>query len=195
MYLTYKVKTSRNKSQVRYEKDFSDSIMELDKYFFNFTISVLCNNKKVAIIEGTIFDNDLIANDDEDIADIADSIEGTVAGAITKLDDDCIIYGEVCYIERFYIFLNFRQKGLGSYLLSNLQYILKFLLNAKIEFFTTFINPHNYADKKWICIEDNDEGMKSLMVSFFTKYGFKEIDDSGYYAKECSSTKDKNEIL
>ena len=40
--------------------NFSDSIMELDKYFFDFTISVLSNNKKVAILKGTIFDNDLI---------------------------------------------------------------------------------------------------------------------------------------
>lgn len=187
MYLTYRVKTSRDKSKVEFKNYFSSSISELDKYFFNFTISVLYNTKKVAIIEGTIFDNNLIENDGEIIDDIADSIDGDVAGAIAMLynESDCFVFGEVCYLDRFYVFPNFRQNGIGSYLLNNMQSVLKFLLNANINSFTTFINPHNYVDKKWICIEDNDDGMKEIMVRFYKKYGFNQICDSGYYAKEC----------
>lgn len=185
MYLTYKIFTSRNKSQVKLEKNFSDSIMELDRYFFDFTISVLSNNKKVAILKGTIFDNDLIENDDKTIDDIADSIDGDVEGAISMLynETNYAVFGEVCYIDRFYILPNFRQKGIGSYLLSNLRDILRFLFDAKIEFFTTFISPHNYIDKKWI--ENDDKKMKKLMTSLFVKYGFKEIGNSGNYAKIC----------
>lgn len=184
MYLTYKITTSRNKSRVKLETDFNASIFELDKYFFNFTILALWNNKKMAIIEGIIFDNDLIANDDEDIAYIADSIEGSVAEAIAMLDNEHVTYGEVCYIERFYVFPEVRQKGIGSYLLANLKDILKFLFNANIEFFTTFINPYNNIEKEWI--ESGDEKMKKLMIKVFTKYGFEEINGSGNYARDCS---------
>lgn len=182
MDLTYKIKTSRNNAEITLKEDFKSSMLEFEQYFFHFSISVLSDNKKVAVIKGIIFDNYLIEDDEESIANIADSIDGDVGGAMAMLyyDENYDESGEVCYIDRFYISPRFRQRGIGSYLLDNLQDILKYLLNANIAYFVTFINPRNSKG-------EDDNKMKKIMMNIFSKSDFEEIDNSGYYAKTCRS--------
>jgi len=132
MELTYKIQTSKNNSQISTDSDFNSSLAEYDKYSFCFSITVLNNRKKIAFIEGQIFDEIAISDDGEDLINVADSFSGGVSDAIEVLyysdfyNEIAYLPEYICYIDRFYIFPNARQRGIGSYLLNNLPNILKY---------------------------------------------------------------------
>lgn len=85
-------------------------------------------------------------------------------------------------MERYYIIPQYRNKGIGSYLLNNLDKILNYFLNVNIKCFIIYPNPQVPINKEWKDIEDKKSEMKKLMEKIIKNAGYKQINKSGYYA-------------
>jgi len=43
----------------------------------------------------------------------------------------------------------------------------------------------NLVKDEWIELEENFDKMKNTMIKMFLQSGFQQIDEAGYYAKNC----------
>lgn len=201
MNLNFKISIDKNKTNnIDTSKPFEESLDEYQKYAFTFSLNVYKGKNKVAIVSGYVMDEDKIINDNQDLLGIADMYEGTFAEAIEILSNNTIYEEEIednfinvswfiCYIERFYVFPKYRKQGIGKYLLTNLSEILGHFLNAPIRCFVTFINPQTLTAKGWEFTEPKDEIIKKVMIKLFKEVGYKEIDNSDYFAINCMNNK------
>ncbi|MBS6554054.1 MAG: GNAT family N-acetyltransferase [Clostridium sp.] len=198
MYLKSFCKNSKMGLYINTNDDFTEYNKGLDKYysFVDLKIYDIENEdteepdeqelKLVARIETIIFDYDLIEEDDEDIVDVADSITGDVYSNIEELinskyfDNNYIFVGNICSLERFYIMPEYRNKGIGKYLINNLCELIKEHSNINISYIVAFLKPMDFIDNKWVDTP-NPQKMKNMMVEFYKNNGFKRIKKSNYF--------------
>ncbi|MEM3489843.1 MAG: GNAT family N-acetyltransferase, partial [Nitrososphaerota archaeon] len=103
-----------------------------------------------------------------DLLEVAENIvdkNGCIKDSICDFDDGLF------YIERFYIKPEYRRKGIGSFAIEFLPYILEYTLNVSIGALT--IIPNAGKDDYF----ENQKETKKL-VEFANKHGFKKIRNS-----------------
>ncbi|MDD3012396.1 MAG: GNAT family N-acetyltransferase [Candidatus Gastranaerophilales bacterium] len=187
MNLKFDFYTDKNTLEdVDVSRSFEENIGESRKYAFKFFLDISDENYKVAKISGYILDDEQISEDEEDIIDIADMIDQDLYNAIDKLvNSDYFTYDEgyIAYLERFYIFPEYRNKGIGNFMLNNLDKILHYFLNIPIKCFITYLKPQIPTEKDWIDLKDTNKTMKKLMAQVFKTAGYKQIKKSDYYVK------------
>lgn len=147
------------------------------------------DNKTVAEMIVTVFDEEMIDSCREDIVEIADDMDGDVyenIGLLTTTeeyeiipDDFCLIESWVGYIRRCYVYPEFRNKGVATYLLENLALILKRGDSINLRCVSIYPRPQNMETGEYT---DNPE-MLNLMKHTFIKAGFKNVRDSLTYVK------------
>lgn len=173
------------------------------KYSFNFVMNVFevdeCYEpkNKVAKIEGYIFDEEKCDEDGIDIVEAADMLYQEIYEAMFALYNSKIYNKEKtddlnyyfppyqCYLSRFYVFPEYRKKGLGKYLLVNLSDILDEIFNIGIGFIIAFINPLTLDGVKWTEYKDKNNEMRDYMRQFFINNGYNKHGRSKYYIKKC----------
>lgn len=93
----------------------------------------------------------------------------------------------LCYIDIFYIYPEFRNKGIATYLINNLPMILKYSLNISIRASILCVYPLMPTKNGWQALPENEEAaMSELMTRFFIKNGYEEMNkgkDDNVYAK------------
>lgn len=84
------------------------------------------------------------------------------------------------YLATFYVYEEFRGKGIASYIFNNLNRILKYSLNINLRCLCTYPQPQKAG--QWENIEDED--LKKVMIKIIRKCGFKAIGKGNYYVKK-----------
>ena len=115
-----------------------------------------------------------LAADDES-ADWGETFERMIR---TKEYKDCL-FDAVClerlnvYIERLYVHPQYRNKGIGQYLLNNLDSILEFTLNRGIHSVSAYLKPTPEDRDDIVPMDDPD--MLALMKKCYKAAGFKQV--------------------
>lgn len=124
----------------------------------------------IALIEATLFDYHAIEINGEDVVDVADSLDGDNYSCIYELVNskyfdkyDC--FGSICSLEKFYTVPEYRQKGIGKYLMNNLCDVIKYFTNEHIDYIVAFLKPMELTNKGWNHSK-SPKAMEKIMVDF-----------------------------
>lgn len=147
----------------------------------------------VAQIKTIIFDYENIINDGISFEDVADCamLESSINDDLVRLNnaihDSNIpidISGLFCYLKRAYVYTEFRNKGIATYIFNNLQKILEYITNQEISTITVFPKPQTETlDGRWKNIKDPHDKMLTKMIKRLQESDFKQIGGSGFYIK------------
>ena len=150
-----------------------------------------CYNKKdiVAAVEAQFFKTDYIYDYDMDITELADIISGDTHKAILTLLDNNLLDEDkiwetplVCYLSRLHISSQYRNKGIATYILNNLQEIFEHITSEASHIFITLPCPQE-QDKEGRWKNTCNEEMLDNMVKILENHNFKSIGEHGCYYK------------
>lgn len=172
---------------------------EEEKYTFRVCIKLYVNSRLAVSLYGIVFDEETIENDGEDLDDVADMIDGDVQAAIAYLIGSPIFDKELdenlafdppydCYIQNYFISPKFQGSGIEEYLFKNLYDIFFYCFNTHIRCFVTYPKPQGEdRNGDWFDIPDEDGKIRTKMIQFHEKMGYKPIKNTGFYAINCMS--------
>jgi len=182
------------------EENFDKTLYEEGAFSFvaGFALHDEDTDEVLATVKGRFFDEDKILNESEDIVDIADMIDSDTYDAIFALtkskiyqqelnDDNVFLSLFTCYIERIYVYPKHRDKGIGSYILKNLDLIFLYCFNTPIHSFVIVPKPQQPGGKSgWENAPDEDGRMLKMMINRLKKEGYRKIGKTNFYAKNCA---------
>lgn len=197
MKLKIEVRSTRDELFIDTNKPFVDNIRFADEYYyFYFDLYFFKGKNQISEVHGLAFDEE--ANDDNDyaIGDIADDLSGDAGIAIfTMLQSDLyndILLGSVftntysVYIDKVYVDPEYRNKGIGKYILDNLRSILQHTFNISTRCFTIVPRPQipNEEDE-WENDPDINGEKRKIMIKVIEQAGYKQIEDTEVWANNC----------
>lgn len=150
-----------------------------------------CYNREdlVATVEAQFFKTDYINAYNADIKELADVIsDDTYKSILTLLDhnllDEDKIWGTplVCYLSRLHISSQYRNKGVATYILNNLQEIFEYITSEASRIFITLPCPQE-PDKNGRWNNTCNKEMFDNMIKILEKHNFKSIGEYGCYYK------------
>lgn len=156
--------------------------------------------EKIATVLCTFFDEDRILNEGQDIVYVSDMIDSDTCGAISTLVKSKLHKQEIdenkiflslftCYIDRFYIYPKFRQRGIARYILENMEDILLYLFNTHIHSYVTCLKPQQpNKEGNWVDSHDENGDMLKRMIRVFKAAGYKRLGKSEFFACNCAAT-------
>ena len=146
-------------------------------------------NEKVATVEAQFFKTDYINAYDMDIKEFADIISSDTYKAILTLSDNNLLDEDeiwetplVCYLSRLYISPQYRNKGIATYILNNLQEIFEYITSEASRIFITLPCPQE-QDKEGRWNNTCNKEMLDNMIKILEKHDFKSIGEYGCYYK------------
>lgn len=169
------------------------NIYDEKQWSLEFYIRVIAEEKEqeVAVIKGILFDENKLEESGLDIVEAADYIAQDEYDAAYWLsefegykgiegDDEWIWKGSYSgYIATFYVYEEYRNKGIAKYLFSNIHKLLKYSLNINLRCISIYPQPQN--PEGWNNISDDD--MMRNMIQVIERNGFIKIGNEGYYAR------------
>lgn len=174
------------------DESFTESFDYNDLYFkVGFNLYPLDEDYEekdiVATVEGVFFKYNLINELDVDIIDLADTISDDTYKAIITLEDnslfekaDIVYMSLVCYLSRLYVYPEYRNNGIATYIYENLQKIFEYITSDIVNIFITLPCPQKpTSDGKWKNTGDNI--MLEKMVKLLNKHKFEPVGDGFYY--------------
>ena len=190
----YRIEITSSRGVLEYF-DFTESvennIYEEKEWSLNFLIRVFVEEgQEVAIIKGTLFDENKLEECGLDIVEAADYIaqdENSASYWLSQFEgyrddggDEWIWEDSYSgYIATFYVYEEYRHKGIAKYLFSNIHKLLKYSLNISVRCLCIYPQPQNPVT--WKNISD-DEMMKTI-IQVIERNGFVKIGNEGFYAK------------
>lgn len=150
-----------------------------------------CYNRKdlVATVEAQFFKTDYINTYNIDIKELADVISGDTYKAILTLMDNNLVDEDkiwevplVCYLSRLYISPQYRNKGIATYILDNLQEIFEYITSEASRIFITLPCPQE-QDKEGRWKNSCNEEMLDSMIKILKNHNFKSIGKYNCYTK------------
>lgn len=194
--------TSRDDLFVDLDRTLIDNLSSEEQYSFFFSINLYDAKKKVAEIKGSAYNEDINQDSEFDLAFMADDLHPDAGNAIYSLLDskmyhkkNCKIVGDttyICYLSTFYVYPQYRKRGIAKYLFNNLNDIMKYMLNFNARYYVIIPKPQIPTEEKWIDNPDEDGKMKELMVHVIERAGFKRI-DSEVWVKYNKPRRKENE--
>lgn len=192
------IKKSDNKSIYSFDIDSSplehaDYMLE-GYYYHRLDLGIYDEDDKIKMADLTIycFDLEKIEDGEVDLEYVADSINADVDSSMAILSAAKLIPDDVwekpmlCYIDKLYIKPEFRNKGIGSWLIKNVAELIKFYYDKEPYGFVIYPrpldgrNPNDITEKL-----DTTSEMYQLMVNLIVKNGFAEIHETNYFFKKC----------
>ena len=154
-----------------------------DYYGMNFNVTVWCRRQQCAKLWGKLYDENLVYSTGMDILNVADPVgreEVALAEAFNGCQELCVkteewqnIQGFSGYLQGLFVMPQFRRRGIGSYLLTHLEHILRHAMNIRIR--AVGISPMPAAEPDGDVIEDmNLLGQNRKLLE---KCGWHEIPD------------------
>jgi len=187
---------------------FVSEIDEQDEYMFSGGFDLYKENEDIenyddaeriiATVRGIFFDEDKILDDDQDIVDLADMLDGDVYTAMYALsksklynqdpnEDKIFLPLFSCYVQRVYVYPEFRQSGIAQYIFTNMEQIFLHCFNTNIHSFVIYPKPQQPDPQgNWINSSDDKGVMLNCMVKVIKSFGFSPLGSSGYFAKNCA---------
>ena len=178
-----------------------------DYYGMNFNVTVWCRRQQCAKLWGKLYDENLVYATGMDILNVADPVgreEVALAEAFNGCQELCArteewqnIQGFSGYLQGLFVMPQFRRRGIGSYLLTHLEHILRHAMNIRIR--AVGISPMPAAEPDGDVIEDMNllgQNRKllekcgwqeildlSLQGMMYGDYEEEETSGTGYYVK------------
>ena len=157
---------------------------EANDYFgMNFNVTVWCRRQQCAKLYGKLYDENLVYASGMDILNAADPIgreEVALAEVFNGCQELCVktqewqnIQGFSGYLQGLFVMPAFRQRGIGSYLLTHLERILYHAMNIRIR--AVGISPMPVAEPDGEAVEDMD--LLGQNRKLLEKCGWHEIPD------------------
>lgn len=198
--MLFVIKKSDNKDNFSFSTNTSplenaDLWME-GYYYHRLDLGIYDEDDKIKMADLTIycFDLEKIEDGEVDLEYVADSINADVDSSMAILSAAKLIPDDVwekpmlCYIDKLYIKPEFRNKGIGSWLIKNVAELIKFYYDKEPYGFVIYPrpldgrNPNDITEKL-----DTTSEMYQLMVNLIVKNGFAEIHETNYFFKKCES--------
>jgi len=160
------------------------------------------NKEIIATVSAIFFDENKIYNEHEDIVDISDMIDADVYGAMKALSKSKVYKQEIhddkvftalfsCYIQRLYVYPNYRKKGIARYIFKNLDQIFLHCFNTEIHCFVIVPKPQQPIKsekyEKWENNPDEDGLMLKRMIKLLKMEGYTKIGKTEFYVKNYAS--------
>lgn len=182
--------------------DDMDFEAHVHKYYFKtgfelYTVddSYAPTDNIVAVVETVFFNIKHIYNDNVDIQDIADVIQNDfgedISHAIDIFINNTNYVGNdfeqselLCYLHRLYIYPEYRDKGVGTYIFENIQDIFEYITGYKTKTIIIYPKPQEQKSNGWGASEDKDGIMLNKMISKIEQFQFYPIEDTGFYIKD-----------
>jgi GNAT superfamily N-acetyltransferase len=187
-------------------EDFDKEIFEYDdgnkKFTFYGAFNLYINRKIATSVSGIFFDENKIINEYKNIVDIADIIDADVYDAIKTLYNSRIYKQEIfddkifsslftCYIQRVYVYPEFRKRGIARYIFKNLDKIFLHCFNTEIHCLVIIPKPQQPNKKEkyeeWVNTPDENGVMLNLMIKLLKIEGYKNIGKTNVYVKNYAS--------
>lgn len=181
--------------------DDSDFEASVHKYYINAGFNLYAvddeyyvTKKIVATVNAIFFDIKNINNDNIDIEDVADVIDTTFTDDIVSaieifLNDDLLPKANfnktesVCYLNRIYIYPEFRNSGIATYIFENIQEIFEYITGEKLNIVLAYLKPQEPMKGHWRNIDDKGNVMLNKMISKIEQFEFEPIEKTGFYIK------------
>lgn len=176
--------------------DFEASV---HKYYINAGFDLYAVNdeyantgKVVATVNAIFFNIKEINKDNINIVDIADVMDTSFTDDIVEaielfINNDFLLKKEkvncFCYLNRVYVYPEFRNHGIASYLFENIQQIFKYITDNEIQIIFIFPKPQEPSNNGWRNSEDTDNIMINKMVSKIQQFNFVPVEETGFYCK------------
>lgn len=192
----YRIEITSSRGCLKYF-DFTEpvegNIYEEKQWSLEFFIRVFAEGEEqeVAVVEGILFDENKLEESGLDIVEAADYIaqdEYIAAYWLSQFegykdnegDDEWIWEGSYSgYIATFYVYEQYRNKGIAKYIFSNIHKLLKYSLNINLR--CVCIYPQPQDPDGWNNISDDE--MMRTMIQVIERNGFIKTGDEGYYAR------------
>ena len=87
-------------------------------------------------------------------------------------------------MHRLYIYPEYRDKGIGTYIFENVQDIFEYITGNKTKIIIIYPKPQEPKSNGWGASEDNDGVMLNKMISKIEQFQFYPIEDTGFYIKD-----------
>ena len=172
-----------------------------DKYITYFFIDIFASdleedsNTKIGFIKGCIIQPESLMID-SNFYDTCDAeSEELEEMASTLVDEECNMLGKyanstdyICYVSDFYIYKKFRECGIGSYVINQLDdilyyyskdFITKIILLPKPRVIDNQRHTKNISEK----YKKIESILKDKLIKFYSDNGFKKIYDTDYMIK------------
>lgn len=166
-------------------------------YYQRLDLNIFDEEDKIQMAHVVIycFDMERIKASEVNLDYVSDSIKGDVYFSMSVLAENKLIpmggwkkKPMLCYIDKLYIKPEFRHKGLGSWLMENVEELIKFYYDKEAYGFVTYPRPLDGRNPDDITEKlDKTSEMYQLMVNLITKNGFSEIQESNCFFKKCGS--------
>ncbi len=202
MYLRIEMDT--NKGNILFDTNDKTikTVKDKDEGYYiyreNFKVYNAITNEIVAKITGTFLDEERCLNDEMDLYYISDIIDQESADAFSALlDDERYKYVSddiswrpllTCYLDTFYVMPEYRGKGIGTYLLSNLPDIFNVYLNRYIHAIVTYPKPLPLSGET--ITEKEESEMLLKMKRHLKRAGYAEIGKSNFYIQNFATKSD-----
>lgn len=185
--------------------DDSDFEASVHKYYINagFDLYVVNDDysiteEKAATVNAIFFNIKNIYNDGINIEDIAYVIDTSFTDDIVSaielfLNNDLLPETDFnktelfFYLNRVYIYPEFRNNGIATYIFENMQEIFEYIIGEKISSILIYPKPQEPSGYKWRNSEDNDNIMLNKMISKIEQFEFIPVDETGFYIKNFNN--------
>lgn len=183
-----------------FEKD-SDFEASVHKYYINagynlYTVNNDCSvtDNIVATVNAIFFNIKRIYNDGIDIEDIADVIDTPYTDDIVSAIESCLdndLLSEtdiddiksICYLNRVYIYPEYRNNGIATYIFENLKNIFDYITGNEPQIVLIYPKPQEPDGYGWHDIKDENNVMLNKMISKIQQFQFTPFKDTGFYIK------------
>lgn len=187
-------------TNVSFEND-ADFEASVHKYYVNagynlYTVNddYSVTNNIVATVNAIFFNIKSIYDDGINIEDVADVIDtpytDDIVSAIksfldndllSETDDDDI--KSICYLNRVYIYPEYRNNGIATYIFENLKDIFDYITGNESQIVLIYPKPQEPDGYGWHNIKDENNIMLNKMISKIQQFQFIPFNDNGFYIK------------
>ena len=201
----FKIKNSNGS----FKENLQEMSIEGEEYTFTagFTLHDRKNRKIIADVSGIFFDEDKIKYEYGSIVEIADMIDSDVYESVKALYKSKIYNQEIdeekyflplfsCYIQRIYVYPEYRNKGIARFIFKNLDQLFLYLFNTNIHCLFIIPKPQEPIKrekyKEWKNTPDEDGMILKRMIKLLKMEGYKQIGRTNIYCKNYASYENCN---
>ncbi len=181
--------------------DDSDFEASVHKYYINSGFNLYAVDDEysiteeiVATVNAIFFNIKDIYNEGVNIVDVADIIDtpytDDIVCAIESCLDNNLLSGtelnsieSICYLNRVYIYPEYRNNGIATYIFENLKDIFEYITGRESQIVLIYPKPQEPEGYGWHNIEDKNNIMLNKMISKIEQFQFKPFQDTGFYIK------------
>lgn len=196
--IKFKISTNKDIIEVPELNQMIETLIEQmdpeEKYVIYFKINILAEllsgkTSEIGFIEGYFFEAEMFLSEANSFFDLCDRISGDICGmaeAVTTKKGNikssiCPPENNIMYIDKMYIEERYRNCGVGTYMIDNINALLRYSLN--LEAYVCVLMPYPQVkspDGELTHATEDTEEKRFRLIRFYRRTGFSEIKGTQY---------------